>query len=59
MCVMHNIHVQKIKIKKHFFRYILHLAWELFVYFHILYNIQKALPSGGGGGCTIALMCVI
>ena len=41
-CVMHNkrdIHVQKIKVKKHFFRYILHSAWELFVYFNILYTI--------------------
>ena len=47
MCVMHNKrdnHVQKIKNKNFFFRYILHSAWELFVYFDILYNIQKALP---------------
>ena len=48
VCVVHkkrDIHVQKIKVKNIFFRYILHLARELFVYFHILYTIKKASYS--------------
>ena len=29
-----NIYVQKIKVKKLFFRYIVRSTWELFVYLH-------------------------